>query len=697
MKKKLLRIFLIAISVFAVTLFLQLLNVFQNAEFFFYDSRMNKTASKFPASEDIIVVLLDQASLDYANEHRAWSWPFPREAYAELVDFLSEGGAKSVAFDMFFTEPSSYGSEDDAKFAEASKNSANVIQTVFFNELQGRSSEWKKSAPLPQILESDKNTESDSDYPALFPINELAKTSKVLGCVNGLHDSDGAVRRARLFYLWDKYKVPSLGTASLMAAGEELPKDLPRIINLRYRKSIDDYFPYSFADIMQANDAIKAGEEPELYPEDFEDAYVFFGLYAPGLFDICKTPVAANYPGVGVHITMLDNILSGDKLNDIPKAFSILILLLCILITVLVNSFFETKASKKLSVLLPALLFIVFCALYVFLSYFLFGLGIIIPVAPVVFGMLLAFISSLAVSYMIEGKQRRYLKSAFKQYLSPLVIDQLIENPDQLKLGGERKEISIFFSDLQGFTTISESLDPEQLTELLNYYLSAMSDIILKSGGTIDKYEGDAIIAFWNAPLKIQDHAKIAIEAAYACQEKLAEMRDELESRCDGKPFRMRIGLNTGQAIVGNMGSVNRFDYTMLGDSVNLAARLEGLNKQFGSYTMCSESTKLLAEQGNTVMKFRELARAAVVGKNEAITVYEIMSEAGYNEKKALLDSFENGLNEFYAGNFEKALAIFKETEDKDPPAKHYAAKCESLIANPPQFEWQGVWKAESK
>ncbi len=693
--KKIKRIFLISISVFAVTVFLQFINVFQNSEYFFYDSRMNKTANNFSASEDIILVLLDQDSLDYAAEHRNWSWPFPREAYAELVDFASKGGAKSVAFDMFFTEGSSYGSEDDDKFAESAKASDKVIQTVFFNELQGRTEEWKASAPLPEKLEGDY--ENDSEYPAIFPIDKLSKTAKALGCVNGLHDADGSVRRARLFYNWNGYKVPTLGVASLLSAGEEVPADLPRIINLRYRNSIDDYFPYSFADIMKASDDIAAGLEPELSPEDFEDTYVFFGLYAPGLFDICQSPVSAKYPGVGVHITMLDNILSGDRLNEIPKLFSLLILLFCIILTSVLNSLFESKASRKMSILLPALLFVIFAGLYIFLSYFLFAWGIIIPVTAIIFGMLLSFISSLAVSYMLEGKQRRYLKSAFKQYLSPLVIDQLIENPDQLKLGGERKEISIFFSDLQGFTTISESLDPEQLTELLNYYLSAMSDIILQSGGTIDKYEGDAIIAFWNAPLKIQDHARIAIEAAYACQEKLAEMRSELEARCDGKPFKMRIGLNTGSTIVGNMGSVNRFDYTMLGDSVNLAARLEGLNKQFGSYTMCSESTKLLAEKGNTVLKFRELARAAVVGKNEAITVYEIMNEKLYNENKTLLDSFANGLSQFYAGNFEKALSIFEQTEAQDPPAAHYASKCKQMIANPPQGEWLGVWKADSK
>lgn len=341
--------------------------------------------------------------------------------------------------------------------------------------------------------------------------------------------------------------------------------------------------------------------------------------------------------------------------------------------------------------------FLVFVALYLFIAYYLFRLGIAIPAASVLAGMVLSFVASLAVSYMVEGKQRRYLKNAFKQYLSPAVIEQLIADPSQLKLGGERKEISIFFSDLQGFTSISESLSPEALTELLNDYLSDMSKIILDSGGTIDKYEGDAIIAFWNAPARVEHHARSSLEAAWACQKKLEERRADFEKRAGGRPFKMRIGLNTGFAIVGNMGSVSRFDYTMLGDSVNLAARLEGLNKQFGSYTMCAEAAKKQAEESGTILKFRELARAAVVGKSEPVVVYEVMDEKTYNEKKALLDSFDRGLKEFYAGNFKEALNIFAQTEEADPPSKHYAEKCKTLISQKPEGEWLGIWKADTK
>ena len=665
--KKIRRLFFISIPVFFIVLFFIYLGVFKQAEYFFYDDRMNRTASYFSPSDEIVLVLVDQKSLNYAASERGWTWPWPREAYAEIVDFFSGGGAKSVAFDMLFTEPSSYGDADDKKFADASKESGIVIQTVFFDRGQ-----------------------------RIFPIDEIASSAKLIGNVNSLPDSDGTIRRVRLFYSWKNYKIPTLGIASYFVGGDE-DEALPEELNLRFTKSIDDYLPYSAGDILKAQADIRAGRESELQPEDFEDMYVFFGLYAPGLFDICQTPVSASYPGVGIHITLLDNILSGNRILKTGFLINALIILICIILAGLPEIFSEKIKSRTASISINAVSFLVFVALYLFIAYYLFRLGIAIPAASVLAGMVLSFVASLAVSYMVEGKQRRYLKNAFKQYLSPAVIEQLIADPSQLKLGGERKEISIFFSDLQGFTSISESLSPESLTELLNDYLSDMSKIILDSGGTIDKYEGDAIIAFWNAPARVEHHARSALEAAWACQKKLEESRADFEKRAQGRPFKMRIGLNTGFAIVGNMGSVSRFDYTMLGDSVNLAARLEGLNKQFGSYTMCAEAAKKQAEESGTILKFRELARAAVVGKSEPVVVYEVMDEKTYNEKKSLLDSFDRGLKEFYAGNFKEALNIFTQSEEADPPSKHYAEKCKTLISQKPEGEWLGIWKADTK
>ncbi|UTC74790.1 adenylate/guanylate cyclase domain-containing protein [Treponema sp. OMZ 792] len=696
--KKIRRLFFISVPIFVILMLFTYLGIFSRAEHFFYDDRMNKTASYFSSSDEIVLVLVDQKSLNYAASERGWKWPWPREAYAEITDFFSSGGAKSVAFDMLFTEPSSYGEADDKKFADSSRESGIVIQTVFFDVVQGNTQEWPVAAPKPEPI--DGSSLSKHDFiklpPAIFPIDEIASSAKRIGNVNSLPDPDGTIRRARLFYPWKDYKIPTLGIASYFVGGNE-DDGLPDELNLRFTKSIDDYLPYSAGDILKAQADIRAGRESELHPEDFEDMYVFFGLYAPGLFDICQTPISASYPGVGIHITLLDNILSGNRIVKTGFLINALIILICIILSGLPEIFSEKIKSRAVSLTVNAASFVCLVIFYIFISYLLFRFGISVPTASVLAGMVLSFVSSLAVSYIVEGKQRRYLKNAFKQYLSPAVIEQLIADPSQLKLGGERKEISIFFSDLQGFTSISESLSPEALTELLNDYLSDMSKIILDSGGTIDKYEGDAIIAFWNAPARVEHHARSALEAAWACQKKLEERRAEFEKRAEGRPFKMRIGLNTGFAIVGNMGSVSRFDYTMLGDSVNLAARLEGLNKQFGTYTMCAEAAKKQAEESGAGLKFRELARAAVVGKSEPVVVYEIMDEKTYNEKKALLDSFDKGLKEFYAGNFKEALNIFAQNEESDPPSKHYAEKCKLLISQKPEGEWRGIWKADTK
>jgi adenylate cyclase len=273
------------------------------------------------------------------------------------------------------------------------------------------------------------------------------------------------------------------------------------------------------------------------------------------------------------------------------------------------------------------------------------------------------------------------------------VIEELIQNPDRLKLGGERRILSIFFSDLESFTSISEGLDPEALTNLLNIYLTAMTDIIHEEGGTVDKYEGDAIIAFWNAPLDQPDHATRCVRAALRCQTKLAEMRPALRESL-GRDLKMRIGVNTGYAVVGNMGSHSRFDYTMIGDAVNLAARLEGINKQFGMYILISQSTM---EQMAGAFPVREVSRVAVVGRKEPVVVYEPMLKENIDpQKKKIMEQFAEALALFYRGDFFKAREVFSAITNEDAVAKSYVSKCDELIANPPR-NWQGVWAVTTK
>lgn len=780
--KRIITAILVTILVFLGVGLLQILHVLDTLEYKAYDFRVKLFADSYKPSDEISVVLLDQDSIDWANKERGWGWPWPRESYAEIVDFMNAGGAKSVAFDVLFSEPSIYRSanqdaiidnavekmeelrqsaqniqrggergterarpteeqrgvftgymeamqalrglsvnQDDEAFAAASSRYGRVVQTVFFSTQTGISEVWLPEADKKLFtpegfggVRDRFNLIAEGRIGAQFPIPSLNQASGALGNVTNAEDSDGINRRVRLFINFDGRAVPGLSAASLLVSGgspvisynakkqeiewegHNIPVDSQGRSILRFRGSLNRYLPYRASDILTSARAIAGGEEPLYYPEDFKDKYVFFGFYAPGLFDICSNPLESVYPGMGMHITMLDNILSDDFIRDIPLPIALAVLFV---VVAAVTAF--VLFCDKLPVAVGSTLAIT--AAIVAAALFAYHAGYWLPVVLPLAGILGSFVTCYIYNYATEGSQKRYIKSAFSQYLSPIYIDQLINDPSQLKLGGQRLDISIFFSDVQGFTTISENLDPDQLKELLNDYLTFLTDIIQDSGGTIDKYEGDAIIAFWNAPVHLEDHASRALAAAIECQARLVEKGPYFEEKFKSwhieapgvnKRLLTRIGLNTGYAVVGNFGSAHHFNYTMLGDAVNLAARLEGLNKQFGTYLMCSDATfnKAGAEKP---FYGRKLAQVAVVGKNEPVTVWEPMTEAVYREKEAVIRQFDEAREVFYSGDFAGALKRFEALLDKDSPPKYYADQCRYYLERP--AEWKGHWKALSK
>ena len=692
-------IFYIVFTLFIFTTFelFYHFNFFSFLENKSYDFRMNIASRFIYPSEDICFIELDQASLDWASEEMGWAWPWPRSAYGDIVNYFTMANANSLVFDVLFTEPSVYGPEDDQAFAEACEKNGKVIQTIYEDGNTGKS---------------------------LYPVSPIKEATAGFGVINSAMDDDDIIRRAKLFFNIDGKTFTSLGyEAFLSGFSKDLEEansqnqDISQLtidtfstnfsfleddgsVYLRFQSSIDDYLPYRASDILESYYAILRGEEPLIPPENFEDTYTFFAFYAPGLFDICSVPNNQVYPGVGVHITLLDNLLNQQFITKSPWYISLIwILILSVLgtLTVLISE--KQKSTKKTMlsiILIPS--FIV--GVIIGASFGLFILGFWIPLIIPLFAYLFSFFGCFIFSYSQEGKQRRFIKSAFSQYVSPTVIENLIQNPSSLKLGGEKRRLSIFFSDIQGFTSISENIPPEELTEFLNDFLSEMSNIILKYGGTIDKYEGDAIVAFWNAPTNVENHEICALEAALECQNLLENMRATYTYRL-GSPVYMRIGLNTGDAVVGNLGSRERFDYTMIGDSVNLAARLEGLNKEFGTYTMCSKNLKEAAEKINPSLLWRELGRVAVVGKKTAVTVYEPLSKAFYSENKNVFDIFDQGRELFYKGNFKEAKELFSSIQEQDNPAAAYVKKCEKLInqfSNDSSLEnWKGIWVASSK
>ncbi len=673
-----------------------------------WDWRASLLAEPAKVSDNIRLILLDQNSLDWMNQENGLTWPWPREIYSVIVDFCRRNGARALAFDVLYTEPSKWGVDDDQVFSQAVARYGRVAGALFLKKKSGSYTSWPADTPAPEFTVSGLGDWMAAgfgdgvDYPrAVMPVAELRQAFAILCDVQQEPDADGIYRRSRLFHTFDGRVLPTLGMGVYLAAHPEqaaiengrltigdrrIPIDSGGNVTMRYRGPSGTHTAYSAAAVIQSEIQFRDGEKENIHdPEAFRDKYVLFGFSAPGLYDLRSSPVDSVYPGIEVQATILDNFLNNDFIRHCHPAAVILITVVLSLLSAIAVSL----ATNPFRIGGVGLFFFLLPAAIVTLSY---KLGLSVPLVVQETGVSLSIVFSLVVNYATEGRQKRFIKNAFRQYLSPAVIDQLIHQPERLKLGGERRVLSIFFSDLEGFTTISEKLNPEELTNLLNDYLSAMTDIIHDEGGTVDKYEGDAIIAFWNAPLEVARHAVCAVRAALRCQSELARLRPCFRERIGTDMF-MRIGLNTGPAVVGNMGSHTRFDYTMLGDAVNLAARLEGVNKQFGTYTMISKAT--LEETGDA-FNVRELGRVTVVGRGEPVTIYEPMFDDEFRRRKSVLEDFARGLDFFYAGAFAEALDCFAAAADIDPPAAAYTAKCRMLMQEPPEH-WQGVWPMTSK
>jgi len=309
----------------------------------------------------------------------------------------------------------------------------------------------------------------------------------------------------------------------------------------------------------------------------------------------------------------------------------------------------------------------------------------------------MVYIPLVVIYYVTEEKSRKWITSVFGKYVSPVVIDNLIKNPDKIKLGGEKRNITIFFSDIRGFTPIAEQLNPEDLVRLLNDYLSEMTSIIRKDQGLVDKYMGDAIMAFWGAPLDQPNHAIMACSSSLQMMDKLKELQKKWKN--EGIPsFDIGIGINSGHAIVGNMGSSKRFDYTAIGDNVNLASRIEGLNKFFGTNIIITENTHKVIKNN---FESRKLDIVKVKGKKKTILIYELLSKKGNLNKKQhdFIQLYEEGLNLYLKKEWKLAIKSFQTAlKLKDDNATNiFITRCQNFIKNPPPKDWDGVWEMDIK
>jgi adenylate cyclase len=426
---------------------------------------------------------------------------------------------------------------------------------------------------------------------------------------------------------------------------------------------------------------------------DLAGTFCVIGADATSMTDTGITPFEENYPNVGVYAVMANMLLAGEFLDDAPFPVSLALALVFSFGIALLAGRLPTGKS------IPAGLCAIAALAGLALLYFrLTGqyIGLAIPLAV----SSLTFLAILGINFLGTNREKTFLHMAFSRYLSPLIINEIIDDPEKLNLGGEKREMTAIFTDIQGFSAISEKLDPVHLVRLLNRYLTTMSNIIMENLGTIDKYEGDAIIAFFGAPVYREDHAALACRSALGIKKAEQELNAVIMNEgLSPSPLFTRIGINTGEMVVGNMGAENKMDYTIMGSAVNLASRLEGVNKQYRTGgILISEYTK---EKIGDEFMLRGLDRVRVVGINTPVRLYELLGlrdemSAGKTE---YLAAWEKAMGLFENGSFEMAerqFCFLTQKAPRDNTAKRYAERCREYAGSPPR-NWDGITNLTEK
>src|SRR6056297_356706 len=437
----------------------------------------------------------------------------------------------------------------------------------------------------------------------------------------------------------------------------------------------------------------KLSQSRDRLDEAVRNSFIIIGHVGTSTTDIGVNPFAKEYMNVGTHASLVNTILQRDFLDELPEWYAMLLgLAAALLITLLI---WKMQPLQSIIVGTLFLLLILGADLGVFI-----GTGTYLPPVIPMFAVFFPFVTLTVMKFLQTAKDRTYIRNAFSHYLSTDVINELLSDPDKLTLGGDKKNMTALFTDVKVFSTISEQLDPTELVKLLNAYLTEMSDIIMEEQGTIDKYEGDAIISFFGAPIEYDNHAEKAIRSAVRM--KRAEMllnHRFIQEKLSPEKVYTRIGINTGEMVVGNMGTAQKMDYTIMGNSVNLASRLEGVNKQYGTWILASETTY---KEGGADFAARRLDRVRVVGINEPVRLYEILEERFELSEKVLeaLGIFDKGLQAFEEWDWESAKTYFLEVLEivpDDGPSHFYLERCNKYIKKAPPKNWDGVFSLTLK
>ncbi len=602
---------------------------------FWQEQLTDRLFIKQPQPQNIIIIAADSTSLKTIGQ-----WPWPREVFAKAIDRLQN--TKAIAFDINFSEPSRIGTKDDELFAAALNRSK-----------------------VPVILPVELRTQGGV---MTRPLPTFEKIS-TQGFVNVASDADGVLRKTDTT---SKENIPSL---SMALTGSNNP---PATIRINYRGPASTYLTLPIIDVIN-------GVVPESI---LKDSYVLIGATAESLRDNFKTPFGL-MPGVEIHANSANTLLEQKYLMDTSPLVSIILILLVSVIAVYCVIYIKNFLFLAICLLVSLIILHV-------VALGIFSFGIIVPLLYLDLAFILNLGAILGLEYISESKDKRFIRKSFQYYLSPEVVEEITKHPEKLRLGGERKKLTILFSDIRGFTTISESMSAETLTQLINEYLTAMTDIIMDHKGLVDKYIGDAIMAFWGAPVDAEQQVKNAGDSVLLMSKKLEELNVGWKAR--GIPhLAIGIGLNTGEVVVGNMGSSKRFNYTAMGDDVNFASRLEGLNKMYGTMCIVSESTAKELQSLNT-FTLRELDLVMVKGKKEPKLIFELITQPLDESLKKLLADFAAARALYTKGLWDEAVRAFEEIlkYKDDGPSKAFIERCYELKATP-QVNWTGAYEFHSK
>ncbi|MFH1829226.1 MAG: adenylate/guanylate cyclase domain-containing protein [Pseudomonadota bacterium] len=687
----------LVIGLVAAAMFLTLRGVgaLESLELKTFDWRMKALRLAVQGSgENVALLYVDEPSLVTMKE-MGISWPWPRELYAGALDFAKRGGAKAVVFDLFFSEDSSYGLGDDESFAKGIRQGPPAYFVIFaskhetadyppiINDVLERSRVPFEGEP-PSFVQSARSLQS-------LPVPEIADTATGFGNAETKPDVDGIYRRVPLAIKHQGKMIPQIGfkvvsdleklasikwskPTLIMLDDMKVPLDDKGNMIINYIGGVDSYPAYPLAKILLSNQQIKDGKKPDLDPSVLKDRIAIVGVAAPGLYDLKPMPLARVYPGPEIHATVIDSLLRRDFITPVGgKATTLIVFALALATSLGLSQMFR---FSHIVVWIMGI-----AGIYVVITGVLFYKNILMPMVAPLGAIALSSFTMILKSYLAEGRKKSAIKKAFGQYLSPAVVSEIAQNPDEVRMGGEEQEVTVFFSDIADFTTISESTTPTDLVSQLCKYLTGITEIITGREGTLDKYIGDAVMAFWGAPLKIADHAAQATLAALQIQDVLSEFPQ----------FKTRIGIHTGRAVIGNIGSDLRFNYTAIGDTVNLASRLEGLNKCFGTRIILSETT---FNEAKDLVEARLIGRVRVKGRMEPISIYQPLCEKGKLGQEAAnkKQGFDKAMQSFISADFAAAKAAFGGiAQGDDSVVAYYLAMCDRYAIKPPPQGFDGV------